>query len=173
MGREDQGINNNLHRWQTIPRTLCFLTFGSGAERQVLLLRGAPTKRVWPNRLNGVGGHIERNEDFLSATLREVHEETGLTVAQPRLAGIVHIDSGAEVGIVMAVWTAEASNQNIVSSVEGALEWHSAAQLPTSDLVDDLAILLPKVLSMQPHDPPFFAHYSYDEHNQLRIAWQA
>jgi len=96
MGREDQGINNNLHRWQTIPRTLCFVTFGSGAERQVLLLRGAPTKRVWPNRLNGVGGHIERNEDFLSATLREVHEETGLTVAQPRLAGIVHIDSGAD-----------------------------------------------------------------------------
>lgn len=173
MGREDQGITNNLDRWQTIPRTLCFVTYGSGAERQVLLLRGAATKRVWPNRLNGVGGHIERNEDFLRATLREVHEETGLTVAQPRLCGIVHIDSGADVGIVMAVWTAEANSQNFVPSIEGNLEWHSAEQLPTSDLVDDLAILLPKVLGMHPQEPPFFAHYSYDEHNHLQIAWQA
>ncbi|MBP8252642.1 MAG: hypothetical protein KAX40_09770, partial [Herpetosiphon sp.] len=63
MGRDDQGINNSMHRWQVIPRVLCFVTAGDDSDRYVLLLRGAPTKRIWANRLNGVGGHVERDED--------------------------------------------------------------------------------------------------------------
>ena len=171
MAREDQGISNNLHRWQTIPRVLCFVTHGRGDAASVLLLRGAPTKRVWPNRLNGVGGHVERDEDIHAAARREIAEETGLQVRDLRLCGVVHIDSGAAVGIVMFVWLAVADIREVQPSVEGALEWHSVRALPTTDVVDDLAILLPRVLTMQPGDAPFFAHYSYDAHNQLVIAW--
>jgi len=50
-------------RYQVIPCVLCFITH----RDDVLLLRGAPGKRLGPNRYNGVGGHIERNEDVFTA----------------------------------------------------------------------------------------------------------
>ena len=169
MGRDDQGINNSMHRWQVIPRVLCFVTAGDDSDRYVLLLRGAPTKRIWANRLNGVGGHVERDEDMHTAVLREIHEETGLTIDHARLCGVVQIDSGATAGILMFVWTAVAHDQHVKHSDEGTLEWYSGHQLPTTDLVDDLAILLPRVLSMNSNEPPFFAHYSYTSDNRLQI----
>ena len=50
-----------------IPRTLIFLT----CRDLVLLLKGAPHKRLWANRYNGIGGHIERGEDVLTAAQRD------------------------------------------------------------------------------------------------------
>jgi len=60
MGREEQGVLGH-ERYVLIPRTLVFLFCGD----QVLLLRGAPTKRIWPDRYNGLGGHLERGESLL------------------------------------------------------------------------------------------------------------
>ena len=40
-------------------------------EPEVLLLRGAADKRLWANRYNGLGGHVEAGEDVLSAAKRE------------------------------------------------------------------------------------------------------
>lgn len=173
MAREDQGITNNMHRWQTIPRVLCFVTHDDGVAPAVLLLRGAPTKRIWANRLNGVGGHVERVEDIRHAAEREIGEETGLVVSNLRLRGVVHIDSGAAAGIMMFVWTAQAPHRAVQACAEGDLEWHPFDRLPTTDLVDDLAVLLPRVLGMAPDEAPFHAHYSYDEQNQLVIRWAA
>ncbi|HLB48576.1 MAG TPA: NUDIX domain-containing protein, partial [Anaerolineales bacterium] len=65
MPATDQGIRPE--RYQLIPRVLIFITHG----REVLLLKGAPTKRIWASKYNGVGGHVERGEDFISAARRE------------------------------------------------------------------------------------------------------
>ena len=65
MSKNDQGIDVSLkrQRYTVIPRTLVFIT----RDERVLLLRGAPTKRIWANKYNGIGGHIERDEDIYSA----------------------------------------------------------------------------------------------------------
>lgn len=171
MGRDDQGIVNSRQRWHTIPRGLAFVLHGTGAGRAVLLLRGAATRRIWPNRLNGVGGHVERDEDVRKSIEREIGEETGLAVSDLRLRGIVHIDSGAAAGIMMFVWTAESATRTVRPSSEGGLEWHPLSQLPTTDLVDDLAELLPRSVLRPATAPPFFARYSYDAADRLHIAW--
>lgn len=166
MGREDQGVARSHERYQVIPRSLCFITCGD----EVLLLRGGPHKRLWAGRYNGVGGHIEAGEDVYTATLREIREETGLSVHGLRLCGVVHVDAGdPRVGILFFVFTARTESRATAASPDGALEWWPIERLPLADMVEDLPILLPKALSLGPADPPFFAVYRYDAHDRLVI----
>jgi 8-oxo-dGTP diphosphatase len=167
MSSADQGVRHSLLRYQAVPRTLCFITHGD----EVLLLRGSPTKRIWPNQYNGVGGHVEVDEDVYAAAIREMHEETGLDVSDARLRGVINIDTGEEIGIILFVFTALARGQEMRPSPEGTLEWVCRDRVATLDLVEDLPELLPKVLAMRPDDPPFFAWYHYDEHDQLVITF--
>jgi predicted NUDIX family phosphoesterase len=57
MPKSDQGVHTK--RYQIIPRVLIFIFDGD----RVLLIKGAPNKRLWANQYNGIGGHIERGED--------------------------------------------------------------------------------------------------------------
>ena len=49
------------------------------SEGKLLLLRRAADKKVDPNMYGGIGGKLEPHEDFYSALLREIEEETGIT----------------------------------------------------------------------------------------------
>lgn len=48
------------------------------AQGKVLLLKRAEDKKIDPNMYSGIGGKVEPREDFYSALLREIEEETGL-----------------------------------------------------------------------------------------------
>lgn len=168
MGANEQGANATANRWLTIPRALCFISNGD----DLLLLKHAATKRVFPNRYNGVGGHIERDEDPLTGARREIKEETGLDVRDVRLRAVYNIDAGAETGIIVFVFTAVSDSREVVEDREGSLHWVAQRDLYTFDLVEDLPVLLPRILAMQSTDPPLFVHVSYDEHDvmQMRFA---
>ena len=167
MAKIDQGVEKSAHRYKVVPRTLCFITHGD----EILLLRGAPTKRIWPDKYNGVGGHVEANEDIYTSALREMCEETGLDVEDVQLRGIVNVDTAQETGIIVFVFTARASGRDVQPSAEGMLEWVRQDQFAALDLVEDLPELLPRVLAMRPDDAPFFARYHYDEHDRLIITF--
>jgi 8-oxo-dGTP diphosphatase len=168
VGREDQGLSKSADRYRVIPRTLCFITYGE----DVLLLRGGPQKRLWAGLYNGVGGHVEAHEDIYSGLLREVQEETGLKVHDVRLRLVSHIDAGdGNLGIMIFVFTAVAAGRDVIASEEGTLEWVPKNSLPLGSMVEDLPLLLPRVLAMAPADPPFFAVYRYDETDQLRVTF--
>lgn len=162
MPVSDQGVFKE--RYQLIPRVLIFVTSGES----VLLLKGAPTKRLWANLYNGVGGHIEKGEGILSAAHREFLEETGLPLLNPWLCAIVTIDTGENVGIGMYVFRGE--TQGIPRpSIEGQLEWIPIDQLSSLPLVEDLPELLPKILNLNENNVPIFAHYCYDSNQTLKI----
>jgi 8-oxo-dGTP diphosphatase len=134
-----------------------------------LLLRGAASKRIWANKYNGIGGHIERDEDIYSAALREVREETGLEVEDLRLVGLINIDGDQPTGIMLFVFTAQSRSGEPIPSEEGALEWIDRDLITQVDLVEDLPIILPRAIDQLVSALPFFAHYSYNEQEQLMI----
>ena len=152
-------------RYTVIPRVNVFLRHG----REVLLLKGAPDKRLWAGRYNGLGGHVERDEDPLTAARREVRREAGLEVAELHLGGIVHVCLTEGPGVLLFLFTGTAPTRAVRPSAEGAPEWVDPAQLGELPVVADLPILLPRLLDAPAGAPPFFARSYYDAAGRLRV----
>lgn len=163
MPSSDHG--NYLNRYTIIPRTLIFITRGEN----VLLIKGAPRKRLWANLYNGIGGHIEQGEDALTAARRELQEETGLVVDDLWLCGTIFIDPGTWPGIGIFVYRGESPQDKLTPSLEGTLAWISKNELMSYPLVEDLFTLLPRILSLRRMDPPLSVLYRYDQDEQLII----
>lgn len=165
MGANEQGADATQNRWLTIPRTLCFVLNSS----DVLLMKRAPHKRIFPNQYNGVGGHIEHNEDPLTSAKREILEETGLTVTNLQLRAVYNIDAKASTGIILFVFTAESESRVVTANDEGTLHWIPQNVVSQYDLVEDLPIILPRVLNMNKGDTPLFVHVSYDQQDRIQM----
>ena len=166
MQSSNQGISPD--RYMVIPRTLIFLTLGE----KVLLIKGASTKRIWANRFNGIGGHIERGEDPLTAARRELREETGLVIDDLWLCAVVFVDTGPKPGVGIFVFRGECiqgKHNKLSDSEEGTLSWKHKDELKALPLVEDLYILLPKIFELKSCDPPLFIVYRYDQGDHLVI----
>jgi 8-oxo-dGTP diphosphatase len=165
MPRSDQGVSDD--RFAVIPRVLIFIFH----NHKVLLLKGSPEKRIWPNRYNGIGGHIERGEDALTAARRELQEEAGIMAEPLTLCGTILVDTGQAKGIAIYVYRGEYQGDPITGSVEGSLEWIPIKEIEKVALVEDLPVIIPRVFQSRTSNEIFYARYYYNEEEELQIVF--
>ena len=84
---------------------------------------------------------MEAGESFVDAVIREMKEETGLTVPHPRLAAVKQfpIENGR---YLVLLFKAEQFTGELVSSAEGEMEWVERGRLSELPTVADLELLL-------------------------------
>ena len=110
---------------------MCMITRGD----QILVLdRKTPD---WPG-VTFPGGHVEKEESFVDSVIREVYEETGLTIENPVLCGTKQFQSGEETRYVVFFYRTDKFTGELKSSHEGEVFWIDRKDLSKYPLAPDM-----------------------------------
>lgn len=69
------------------------------------------------------GGHVEKGESFTESVIREIREETGLTIEHPVLCGIQQWEHEDGARYITLFFRTDHFSGNIISSAEGKVFW--------------------------------------------------
>ena len=139
-----------LRHSQASPVVLCFLlreSPGPGAE----VLLGLKLTGFGSGKIVALGGHVEPGETPAQAAVREVFEESGVTVAETNLerAGTVEFVFPARPDWDMStvVFTARTWTGEPAPSSEIIPAWYPVAEVPYGRMWPDSAQWMPEVLA--------------------------
>lgn len=97
-------------------------------------------KKDWPG-ITFPGGHVELRESFTDAVIREIKEETGLTIHSPQLCGIKDWVEN-QCRYVVFFYKTNRFEGNLKSSEEGEVWWEDIDNLPNLNLSLDMNDML-------------------------------
>ena len=126
MAREERVIFTNM----------CMVTDGNG---RVLVQDRAD--RNWPGMVFP-GGHVEYGESFTESVIREVWEETGIRVENPKLCGIKQFYTREDARYVVLFFKADRFSGELKSSAEGEALWIPHSELLQQKLVEGFEDML-------------------------------
>ena len=122
MAREELAVCTNL-------------CMGTDANGNVLVLDRR--NHDWPG-VTFPGGHVEPGESFTKSVIREVFEETGITVEDPVLCGTKQFQTNIGARYVVLFYKASKFRGTLKSSDEGDVYWISRKELESQNLAPDM-----------------------------------
>ncbi len=111
---------------KTCLTTLCYI---EKDDCYLLMHRVKKEKDINKDKWIGIGGHFEEKESPEECLLREVKEETGLTLTSYRFRGIVTFVTETGLFEYMCLYTADGFEGNLSDCDEGTLEWVPKSRL--------------------------------------------
>ncbi len=130
--------------------TLCYIRHGG---KTLLLHRVKKENDLNKDKWIGVGGGFEDKESPEDCLLREVYEETGLTLTDYAYRGIVTFVSDKWETEYMHLFTADGFTGTLKECDEGTLEWVDDGVVPTLPTWEGDRIFL----SLLERNVPFFS----------------
>ena len=124
-----------------INATLCYIRNDS---RTLMLRRDKKKNDIHHGKWNGLGGKFEPGESPEDCVIREIREESGLTIKNPRLKGMITFPEfdGSNDWLVF-IFTAHEFSGRLIDSREGHLEWIPDEKLLSLPLWEGDYIFLP------------------------------
>lgn len=122
MEREERAIFTNM----------CMVTDGNG--KILVEDRRNPN---WPG-ITFPGGHVKPGEAFTVSVIREVKEETGLTVENPVLCGVKQFQTRSDARYVVFFYRADRFHGALQPSDEGDVFWLPRSELASQKLAPDM-----------------------------------
>lgn len=144
-----------MERTEVVELTnMCMICDASGN----VLVQDKKSHSSW-HGWNFPGGHVEPGEYVTPSVIREMQEETGLTIENPKLCGIkeFHREDGKR--FIVFLYTADQFSGELKSSDEGEVFWYPLAALRRSDkLIDGFAEMLPVFTSAEVSEVCYVEH---------------
>lgn len=119
----------------------------------------------WPG-ITFPGGHVEPGESFVESVIREVREETGLTVDNPVLCGVKQFQTEADARYVVLFFKATRYHGKLQSSDEGEVFWIPRNTLPQYTLANDFEDML---RIFESNDLSEFYYYKESDNWQMKL----
>ena len=123
----------------TVLTNLCLIE--DTLTNKVVLQYRSPEKTHWAGHAFP-GGHIEEGESLVESVIREVYEETGLTIADPKLVAVKDWEPDEGGRYIVFCYKATEFTGQLRSSEEGEVSWVKKDQLEKLDLSYDMLPLL-------------------------------
>ena len=119
---------------------MCMVCDGKGN----VLVQNKKHNPAW-HGWNFPGGHVEQGEFVTPSVIREVREETGLTIENPKLCGIKEFQKEQEgKRFIVFLYVASRFSGELRSSAEGDVFWYPLSELKRSkELADGFSEMLP------------------------------
>ena len=119
---------------------MCMVCDGKGN----VLVQNKKGDRTW-HGWNSPGGHVEQGEFVTPSVIREVREETGLTIENPKLCGIKEFQKEQDgKRFIVFLYVASRFSGELRASDEGDVFWYPLSELKRSkELADGFSEMLP------------------------------
>ena len=100
--------------------TLCYVKHNGYT---LMVHRNKKANDMHEGKWNGLGGKFEAGETPEECVIREVYEESGLTIRNPRLCGLLMFPNFRGMDWYVFVFTTHEFSGELIDSPEGRLEW--------------------------------------------------